>query len=144
MNELTLLELSKRYDYVLGSYAPTQASDRTNHYNVHTDHLQTPKWITNSEGAIVWRSTREAFGEMMVEGSYVTFNFRFPGQYYDAESGLYYNHYRYYDPKLGRYITSDPIGLGGGINRFAYVGGNPVGVVDPLDLKPREQWYKAG
>ena len=63
-----------------------------------------------------------------------TIDLRFSGQIYDAESGLYYNYYRYYDPQLGRYVTSDPIGLNGGINTFAYVGGNPVGLVDPLGL----------
>ena len=54
----------------------------------------------------------------------------FPGQYYDQETGLHYNYFRYYDPSTGRYITSDPIGLRGGLNPFSYVNGNPMRYVD--------------
>ena len=59
-----------------------------------------------------------------------------PGQYYDAESGLHYNYFRTYDPELGRYLTSDPIGLDGGVNTFGYVGSNPVMIADPYGLEP--------
>jgi len=64
----------------------------------------------------------------------VKFNLRFPGQYRDAETGLFYNYFRDYDPQTGRYVQSDPIGLAGGLNTFAYVGSNPLRRVDPMGL----------
>ena len=81
----------------------------------HNDHLGTPYMLTNQSGAVTWRSTSDPFGANQVTESTVENNFRLPGQYFDAETGLHYNYFRYYDPSTGRYLTSDPIGLAGGI-----------------------------
>jgi RHS repeat-associated protein len=105
-------------------------------YFIHPDHLNTPRVITNASQQVVWRwDNNEAFGANMANenpgglGSF-TFNPRFPGQYFDRETNLHYNYLRDYSPEIGRYIESDPIGLRGGVNTYAYVDGNPVSDVD--------------
>lgn len=100
---------------------------------LHTDALNTPRLATNTARSIVWRHDGNAFGDSAITGS-ITVNLRFPGQYYDAETKLHYNWNRYYDPRIGRYITSDPIGLEGGLNTYAYVDSNPLIFSDPEGL----------
>jgi RHS repeat-associated protein len=100
---------------------------------LHTDHLQTPRLATDANRQVVWRWEGEAFGNTAPSGS-ITVNLRFPGQYFDQETGLHYNWHRYYDPRIGRYITSDPIGLRGGLNTYAYAKDNPLRWVDPKGL----------
>ena len=98
---------------------------------VHADHLGTPRKMTDDSRAVVWDAEYRPFGEAdSITGTAANDN-RFPGQSFDAETGLHYNFWRDYDPTLGRYIQSDPIGLAGGLNTYAYVGGNPVNAVDP-------------
>ncbi len=107
---------------------------------IHVDHLNTPRLATDNAQTTVWVWEGKAFGETAAnndpdgDGNAVTINLRFPGQYYDAESDLYYNWNRYYDPTLGRYITSDPIGLQGGVNTYGYVKNRPMYYSDPMGL----------
>jgi len=111
-------------------------------YYIHADHLGTPRKITRpNDNRVVWSWESEAFGNSLPDqnpsglGDFV-FNLRFPGQYYDAETGLHYNMARYYNPKTGRYDESDPIGLKGGVNTYAYVKNNPINFIDPKGLNP--------
>ena len=92
--------------------------------------------MTDSGGNIVWQADYRPFGEANVHTETIVNNLRFPGQYYDAESGLHYNYFRDYDPGIGRYVESDPIGLLGGINTYAYVDGNPLRWIDFFGLRP--------
>jgi RHS repeat-associated protein len=120
---------------------PAQVTTSVNY--IFTDHLNTPRVITRAtDNQMVWRwDQADPFGIAQPNenpaglGSF-KYNPRFPGQLFDAETGLYYNYFRHYDPKTGTYMQSDPIGLAGGINTYAYVGGNPVNVVDPSGLNP--------
>jgi RHS repeat-associated protein len=112
------------------------------HY-IESDHLGTPQVIveaTRNVGLWRWNQTNDPFGESTPnqnpdgDATSFTFNLRFAGQYRDSESGWYYNVHRYYDPSIGRYLESDPIGLGGGISTYGYVGAAPLTATDPLGL----------
>jgi RHS repeat-associated protein len=102
----------------------------------YTNQVEASVLLTNTAHQLQWRWDTPPFGEASTNenpASLGTFTLphRFPGQQYDRESGLHYNVLRDYDPRSGRYVQSDPIGLHGGINTYAYVGGNPVSYVDP-------------
>jgi RHS repeat-associated protein len=114
-------------------------------FYVHTDHLDTPRRVSRpSDNAIVWRWDSAPFGESAAnedpdaDGSAFAYSLRFPGQYYDAESGLHYNIERDYDPASGRYVESDPLGQSGGLNIFGYADSLPTLLFDPFGLAPAE------
>ena len=101
---------------------------------VHNDHLGTPKVVTAADKSVAWQAEYKPFGEVYGLDGTVENDFRFPGQYYDSETGYYYNYFRDYDPSIGRYLESDPIGLNGGLSIHVYVDGNPLTYNDPLGL----------
>ncbi len=103
-------------------------------YYVDNDHLGTPLRITDANDSAVWEATYAPFGAATVNAdldSVLENNLRFPGQYYDSETGFHYNVFRHYHPGTGRYLTPDPIGLKGGVNVFAYALNDPVNLTDP-------------
>ncbi|MBI5506121.1 MAG: RHS domain-containing protein [Deltaproteobacteria bacterium] len=101
---------------------------------IHTDHLGRPQKLTDASQAVVWDGQFDPFGEEYAVASTTDMPLRFPGQEWDAATALSQNWNRDYDPTLGRYIESDPIGLAGGMNTYMYVGGNPLQDIDSFGL----------
>jgi RHS repeat-associated protein len=138
--------------YQPNSFVPLAQVHNGHLHHLHTDHLGTPLEASNDAGELTWRVTYRTWGNVVREeweegiasglGSEadadpsqrrITQNLRFQGQYFDAETGLHYNRFRYYDPTVGRFVSQDPIGLKGGFNTFQYAT-NPVGWIDPMGL----------
>jgi RHS repeat-associated protein len=133
-------------------------------YAIHSDHLGTPRLMVDNANQPVWQWAYSAFGDNAPTGvlkpttnagsAFISMpgqgtatatllavsnptqinNLRFPGQYADSETGLFYNYFRTYQPNQGRYTQPDPIGLDGGWNQFGYVYGNPLSWIDPEGL----------
>jgi len=106
-------------------------------YAIHTDHLGTPQLMTDENGTAVWSADYAPFGEATVTLDTVPLALRFPGQYADAETGLHYNHFRDYDPTLGRYLSAAPAGRVDGPNRYLYALARPLERTDVLGLWSR-------
>lgn len=125
---------------------PNGTTRRANVLYLHADHQGAVRSARDSDARTVWLwEGADAYGGKLKsessidrdpdgDGQKVSIPLRFPGQYHDRESGLHHNHFRDYDPQLGRYVQADPIGLDGGINRYTYVKGDPVNSVDPTGL----------
>ncbi len=129
------------YLYEPGSYAPLARVDQVEGeeqklYYFHTDQIGTPLELTDSDGKIVWQATYRSWGAIdSLPVKNVEQNLRFQGQYFDSETGLHYNTFRYYDPEVGRFTIQDPVGLSGGTNLYGYVL-NPTNWIDPAGLTP--------
>jgi len=140
-----------------GNVMPIAMRRNNEYFTIHADHLGTPRQVRDSTNKVVWQWPYSAFGNNRPVGvlstastsSYAVtpgaaplkattpaqaLNLRHPGQYADSETGEFYNYFRNYDPRTGRYTQSDPIGLEGGWNRFGYVEGNPLKGTDPMGL----------
>jgi RHS repeat-associated protein len=122
--------------------AITVNSAVTQIYYIHPDHLNTPRLIADSTGTTVWRWDQgESFGNDVPNNNpsgagAFDFPLRFPGQYFDKETGLSYNYFRDYDSGIGRYVQSDLLGIRAGLNTYAYGVALPVNLTDPLGLWP--------
>ncbi len=110
-------------------------------YYVEVDHLKTPRVVTDKNGTPIWQwGQDEPFGDTPPNedpgnvGKPFVLNVRFPGQYFDQETNTHYNYHRDYDPRTGRYLQSDPIGLSGGVNTYSYVNNRPIQNIDPSGL----------
>jgi RHS repeat-associated protein len=109
---------------------PLAVQQRTNTYYYHADGLGSITALSNSSGNIVQTYSYDSFGNMTATGN-IRQPYAFTGREYDAETSMYFYRARYYDPKVGRFVTKDPIGFAGGINVYAYVENNPVRFKDP-------------
>lgn len=109
----------------------------------HCDQVGTPQTLTNAVGECVWEITQDTWGTALEiqmlnkDNPFEQSNLRFQGQYYDNETGLHYNRYRYYEPYSARYMSKDPIGLFGGYNTSTYVS-DPIQWVDPMGLMAKK------
>lgn len=132
-------------EYVFLNGSPFAKIEGGSIYYYHNDHLGTPMKMTDSNQSVVWQGEFTPFGEAISITGIITNNLRFPGQYYDAETGLNYNYFRDYNPVVGRYVESDPIGLGGGLNIYRYSGNNPLTYIDftGLSCEQLTPWERA-
>nr|WP_169741349.1 RHS repeat protein [Andreprevotia chitinilytica] len=129
-------------DLPIATIRPTVDPANPKVYYVWADQLGTPRQVTDPiSNAVVWRWDGEAFGNSLPNqdpsnlGQQFIYNLRFPGQYYDVETGHHYNYFRDYDSVLGRYTTSDPIGLkGGSYSTYTYAGNEPTKYTDKNGL----------
>jgi RHS repeat-associated protein len=130
------------YIYLNGRPIATIQASNGAIYFLHDDRQGTPQAATDSTQSVVWSASYQPFGQSSNAPATITQNLRLPGQESDLETGFNHNGFRNYIPAWGRYLESDPIGLVGGMNRYAYTSGNPLKSIDPLGLCELGDWIK--
>jgi len=137
----------KTYGYKPGSTWTTDPlfmKMGSEYYFYQNDHIGSPQKMTAINGAIVWSTKYESFGKADVDiNSTITNPLRFPGQYEDQEIELHYNHYRYYEASIGRYLRTDQVGIKKGENHlYIYALNNPIIFIDPFGLEHIISFYE--
>ena len=123
-----------RWIYEPGSFTPLARYEKGQLHYAVTDTVGRIQELLTEDGTIVWQGKQQLWGrEESANDANVSCRLRFPGQYEDEETGLYYNRFRYYDCETGQYISPDPIGLLGGLNPYGYAS-NSLKYIDPLGL----------
>ncbi|MFZ4859450.1 MAG: RHS repeat-associated core domain-containing protein [Desulfuromonadaceae bacterium] len=122
------------YLYHPGTYTPLVTRVNGMIFCYYNDHLGTPRRLTDGQGTTVFSADYSAFGQALTKTKIIPNPLRFAGQYYDEETGLHYNRFRYYSPQLGRYLSRDPITYMAGLNFYSYVSNNSINSIDPLGL----------
>jgi RHS repeat-associated protein len=135
IDELRISNSARTDGIASGITSPPPAVVAREIFYFHNDHLATPQKLTDAAQAVVWDASYEPFGAATIVTEQVVQPLRFPGQYFDAETGLHQNWNRDYDPSIGRYLQSDPIGLDGGLSTYGYGFQNPLLNVDPTGLQ---------
>ncbi|WP_097459414.1 RHS repeat-associated core domain-containing protein [Mangrovitalea sediminis] len=129
----------RRYLFEPGTFRPLAHLENGQTYYYHLDHLGTPRELSDYRGNLVWSVRYSAYGNVVREEvAEVRTPIRFQGQYFDEETGLHYNRFRYYHPGVGQFVNQDPIGLLGGCNLYRYVP-NPIGWIDPWGLSAKKE-----
>jgi RHS repeat-associated protein len=120
VHELTEAAEAVTWVFEPGTFAPLAKMAGGKRYGVVVDHLGTPKMMADEAGALAWKAQLDVYGVAQSEVALTGCPWRWPGQYEDEETGLFYNRFRYYDPEAGRYVSQDPIRLDGGLGTYAY------------------------